>query len=919
MDSETKLNRDIFKKMKTKINLSSVESESPELTGEIIQNRFRITGRLRTESGEAKIYTADDLQNQNARCVVKLYLRKKSIKQGILKKLSALNEPAVARIISYGEIEGFTYTVMPYYSGISLGDFIRQGVTFSFEDLASSIIPSIVHSLNIIHSLGIVHKDLKPANVIVNEQNEENHLVLIDFGISTETNGKNLVVTDTGKTLFYAAPETMTGTFSVYSDYYSLGICIYELFTGHTPYQNTAMAEDELFRYAQIQKIPYPEGFPQRLMDLIDGLTYKDLSNRDDPDNPNRRWTYEEVQKWLKGENLPVPGRGLQTKKEQGDFVVPYFINNLKIHTNRELADYFMTNWQVGIYEVGRGLITRHYEQNGDKRRIKLCQQCETALGKAKDPAVYFYRLMYQIGNVTTLYWKDFKFDSLQAFGEKLINCAVENTDPELLQTVKIILGEGILSLYTKNCGLLNNEQNSQLEKAFNNIIELQRVESLDDRNLSLLLGYALTGRQTFRIGTDIFEDIADFNQKMQQLYDGDLPAFVEFFDKYKTELEQQKKLFSKELCQQFEQLFTVHQSVIRLSGGELFRKPADILNYLQQLWDQNQIESFYSFIKINSGLLSDYSKQFDKSDSKLYKKIRSDHTAVFNIDDRYYRDLPSFACYAKNLIEQQRKLHNGVFDKFMELHRIAITGLVRSRSDVRDVMTELTEWFEKLNGDKSTVLRRIALNAEYKSGQLVNFGSYYRDNSVQKEPLQWRILAVADDEIMLMTEFAVDCRQYNRSDALNTSWEKCKLRKWLNSEFFNTAFSVEERKLVVTNDITGKDGNTVRDSVFCLKREEATQYCEDLRCRATEFTKSKGAKDEQSGYCRWWLRQNEKDNSQIYVVDYNGNITNYAAIRSRLMQTSRVGLLSAISAVSFASSVPDSSIAVRPVCRIKI
>ena len=214
--------------------------------------------------------------------------------------------------------------------------------------------------------------------------------------------------------------------------------------------------------------------------------------------------------------------------------------------------------------------------------------------------------------------------------------------------------------------------------------------------------------------------------------------------------------------------MFTVHQSVIRLSGGELFRKPADILNYLQQLWDQNQIESFYSFIKINSGLLSDYSKQFDKSDSKLYKKIRSDHTAVFNIDDRYYRDLPSFACYAKNLIEQQRKLHNGVFDKFMELHRIAITGLVRSRSDVRDVMTELTEWFEKLNGDKSTVLRRIALNAEYKSGQLVNFGSYYRDNSVQKEPLQWRILAVAGDEIMLMTEFAVDCRQYNRSDAFS-------------------------------------------------------------------------------------------------------------------------------------------------------
>ena len=126
---------------------------------------------------------------------------------------------------------------MPYYRGDSLDAFVRNGGTFSLEDLKSAIIPSLLESLKSIHEIGIIHKDLKPANIIVNE--EDQNLVLIDFGISTETDGRTIVVTQTGKTPFYAAPETVSGAFSIYSDYYSLGICIYELYTGYTPFQNS--------------------------------------------------------------------------------------------------------------------------------------------------------------------------------------------------------------------------------------------------------------------------------------------------------------------------------------------------------------------------------------------------------------------------------------------------------------------------------------------------------------------------------------------------------------------------------------------------------------------------------------------------------------------------------------------------------
>ena len=575
--NQTQLNN---KQMKTKINPSSVD-ESPDLSGVMLQNRFRVTGRLNKESGEAKIYSATDTQNEDVRCIVKHYIRKKSIKSEILDKLSHLNEPSVVKIISYGDYQGYTYTVTPYYSGISLREYISKGGRFSFDELKDFIIPSIVQSLNIIHSIDIVHKDLKPDNIIMTEKNRQ--LVLIDFGISTDTNGRTMVVTNTGKTQFYSAPETVTGAYSVYSDYYSLGICLYELFTGSTPYCNSVVSEEDLARYAQIQKIPYPAEFPQQLMDLIDGLTYKDLSNRDDPNNPNRRWTYEEVQKWLKGEEQPVPGRGLQTDTEQGDFKVPYFTSDRrKLYSNRELADYFMTNWRAGIEAVSRGWVMRHYELNEDQERLCLCQQCEKEMGeKDVDSVIPLYRLLYQIGNVTELCWKDYKFDSLVAFGEKLVNSAVENTDLDLIHSVKALLNEEVLSLYIKNSGKFNEELQVKMSEIFNNVNKLITADSFSDLLIAQMLGYALGAGQKFRIGADVFENIDDFNQKMHKLYKFDAFAFVKYIGKHRLEIHEIKKLFSRESQQVFEKCFQYRENAVNSISYKIRNKIGSDLSLL--------------------------------------------------------------------------------------------------------------------------------------------------------------------------------------------------------------------------------------------------------------------------------------------------------------------------------------------------
>ncbi len=61
-----------------------------------------------------------------------------------------------------------------------------------------------------------------------------------------------------------------------------------------------------------LQRIPYPEEMSALfLQDFISALTYYDISNRSNKNNPNRRWTYEEVKKWLDGEPLVIPGEGI--------------------------------------------------------------------------------------------------------------------------------------------------------------------------------------------------------------------------------------------------------------------------------------------------------------------------------------------------------------------------------------------------------------------------------------------------------------------------------------------------------------------------------------------------------------------------------------------------------------------------------
>ena len=118
--------------------------------------------------------------------------------------------------------------------------------------------------------------------------------------------------------------------------------------------------------------------------------------------------------------------------------------------------------------------------------------------------------------------------------------------------------------------------------------------------------------------------------------------------------------------------------------------------------------------------------------------------------------------------------------------------------------------------------------------GDIIIFGSYEQDNvtSNGKEAIEWEVLDVQDGEALIISKYALDAKPYNQ-ELQSVTWETCTLRKWLNDDFYNTAFSSADKLKIqsttlinVDNPYYGtEDGNNTVDKVFLLSVDEAIKY----------------------------------------------------------------------------------------------
>lgn len=167
--------------------------------------------------------------------------------------------------------------------------------------------------------------------------------------------------------------------------------------------------------------------------------------------------------------------------------------------------------------------------------------------------------------------------------------------------------------------------------------------------------------------------------------------------------------------------------------------------------------------------------------------------------------------------------------------------------------------------------------------GDTYRFGSYEQDNNKSngQEDIEWLVLAKEGTKILVISKEALDCKPYNTSYT-DVTWETCTLRKWLNNDFINAAFSADERTMIPTVTVSAdknpvystNPGNATQDQVFLLSITEVNKYFSSdsaRQCKPTDYAVANGAWESNSGNCWWWLRSPGLDRNDAADVDRFG------------------------------------------------
>ncbi len=185
--------------------------------------------------------------------------------------LAGLSHPVLVPVHDWGEYEGQPFYTMDWVAGQSLTEYVG-----SRKDELQPVVERLLEGLGYIHGHWVVHRDLKPENILVDEFGMPR---LLDFGLAYVSNASRL--SDPGMvlgTVHYMSPEQIQGEeLDARSDLYSLGVLLYELWSGELPFQGP----NPLEVLHQILTLPPPPlDAPEPVRELVGSLLAKHPADR---------------------------------------------------------------------------------------------------------------------------------------------------------------------------------------------------------------------------------------------------------------------------------------------------------------------------------------------------------------------------------------------------------------------------------------------------------------------------------------------------------------------------------------------------------------------------------------------------------------------------------------------------------------
>ena len=208
--------------------------------GDLVDDRYRMQRRL-GGGGMADVFLAHD-ERLGRDVAMKVFRgadatdRQRFVREG--RVLARLEHPSLVRVFDASGSEDAPYLTLELVNGVSLAETLRRGPLDA--DRTEQLGIEMSGALAYVHDQGIVHRDVKPANILIDEQGRAK---LTDFGIAHLVDATRHTAPATAiGTAAYIAPEQLDGSTDVgpATDVYSLGLVLLECLTGRRVYSGTA-------------------------------------------------------------------------------------------------------------------------------------------------------------------------------------------------------------------------------------------------------------------------------------------------------------------------------------------------------------------------------------------------------------------------------------------------------------------------------------------------------------------------------------------------------------------------------------------------------------------------------------------------------------------------------------------------------
>lgn len=198
-----------------------------------------------------------------------------------IKAAGRLNHPNIVTIYDVGKTDNMAYMAMEFITGCELKDLLKEGHALPV-DVALDIVAQAAEGLAFAHSRDIIHRDVKPANIMLLENEDGIVAKITDFGIARMP--ASAVKTMTGMVMGsprYMSPEQVVGKhLSARSDIFSLGVVLYEALTGVAPFESDTISSI-MYQTVHVAQQP-PSSLNPQLGPELDAIIAKALAKSPD-------------------------------------------------------------------------------------------------------------------------------------------------------------------------------------------------------------------------------------------------------------------------------------------------------------------------------------------------------------------------------------------------------------------------------------------------------------------------------------------------------------------------------------------------------------------------------------------------------------------------------------------------------------